>query len=524
MGRAAAFIGVLALAILIAAAFWPALGNGFVDYDDQDYLTGNQMVRQGLTWPGVVWAFTRFHAHNWHPLTWLSHMLDVQMFGLVPAGHHGVGMLLHAATAILFCLALEGMTGARWAPFLAASLWAVHPLRVESVVWVAERKDVLCAFLWMATILMYLRHLRRPSAGRAAAVATVFALALMAKPMAVTLPMALLLLDWWPLGRLGNAADLRRRVVEKIPLWTLAAASSAITLLAQRRVMTLNEVVSLPSRLANAFYSYGRYVGTTLRPSTMALVYPHLGWTLKWSRVAPVLLLLVIVSLVAWFGRERAPGALVGWAWYLVVLVPVIGVVQVGKQAMADRYTYLPAAGLAMAAVWGASALPGGKLARRYAAATAVVLVCLLIPMTRRQARHWQDDVSLFSYAVDRDSNDWVSRNLLGKALLNRSEIQGARVQFEEAVRLKPDFADALFNIGLVQQSQGEHPAALAAFLKVASLAPGDAEARFQAARELAAIGDFRNALGQVDEALRLDPDNPSFRSLRTEIAAVIPR
>ncbi len=524
MGRAATLLRCFALAALVAAAFSPAIGNEFVNYDDPFYLTGNPMVQEGLTLQGVRWAFSTFHAYNWHPLTWLSHMLDVELFGLDPAGHHGVGIMLHAAVTILFCLALGRMTGARWAPFLAAALWTVHPLRVESVAWAAERKDVLCALLWMATILTYLRHLRRPSAGRAAAVAAVFGLALMVKPMAVTLPLVLLLLDWWPLGRLENAADLRRRVVEKIPLLALAAVSSVITLLAQRQAMTLNEVVSLPSRLANASYSYGRYLGTTLRPSTMALVYPHLGWTLKWSQVAPALLLLVIVSLVAWFGRERAPGAMVGWAWYLVVLVPVIGLVQVGKQAMADRYTYLPSAGLAMAAVWGAAALASRRKTRQCLVLLALGVVCLMIPLTRRQTGYWRDSQTLFSYAVERDPNDWVSRNLLGSELLKRGDIRGAQVHLEEALRRKPDFSDALFNMGLVHQSQGEHTAALAAFLKVGSLDPKDVEARFQAARELAAVGDFRNALSMIDGALGIRPGDPSFRQLRKEILAAIPR
>ncbi len=524
MRQSATFLWCFALAALVAAAFGPAIGNDFVDYDDQLYLTENPMVRRGLTWEGAGWAFATFEADNWHPLTWLSHMLDVELFGLDPAGHHAVGILLHATVAVLFCLSLGLMTGSRWAPFLAAALWAVHPLRVESVAWAAERKDVLCALFWMAAILLYLRYLRHPAPGRKSAVAGFLALALLAKPMAVTFPLILLILDWWPLGRLKETADLRRLAIEKAPLLALSAASSAITLVAQRRVMGLNEVVPLLSRLGNSIVSYGRYLGTTLQPSAMALVYPHLGRSLRWPWILSAGMLLAGISLVSWLWRRRSPAFMAGWSWYLAALVPVIGLVQVGKQAMADRYTYLPSAGLAVAAVWSVAALPGGKEVRRSLGALAIGLVCLMVPLTRRQTDYWRNQLSLFSYAVDRDPNDWVSRNVLGSELLKRGDIRRAQVHFEEALRRKPDFSDALFNKGLAHQAMGEHSAALDAFLRVAALGRDDAEARFQAARELAAVGDYRNALSMIDGALGLHPGNPSFRQLREKILAAIPR
>ena len=355
------------LVLVTAVVFGRALGLPFVSIDDPEYVTANPALRDGLHVATVRWALTTGHAANWHPLTWLSHALDVELFGLAPAGPHAVNVALHCASALLLLLLLRRLTGSLWRSALAAGLFALHPLRVESVAWVSERKDVLSTALWLGTMLAWAGHVRAPSRRRLALAIGLYALGLMAKPMLVTLPFALLLLDAWPLRRLPARQPARDRdlVLEKWPLFALSAAASVVTFLVQRGVGAVRPLSAIPlaERLANGALAVWAYLGKWLWPVGLAVFYPLPERPVGLVPVAAALAGIALVSAAAWRWRARAPHLLVGWLWYLGTLVPVIGLVQVGHQAMADRYTYVPSIGLALAVVW---SLPDvGALGRR---------------------------------------------------------------------------------------------------------------------------------------------------------------
>ncbi len=339
----------LTLAAITFAVFGQTAGFGFVNYDDNDYVYDNPVVARGLTLKGIVWAFS-CHASNWHPLTWLSHELDCQLYGLNPSGHHLTNVLLHTATVIALFLVLRQMTGALWRSAFVAAVFAIHPLRVESVAWVAERKDVLSGLFFMLTIGAYVRYARRPwSPARYGLVVLLFALGLMCKPMLVTLPVVLLLLDYWPLQR-EESRKLSGLVLEKLPLLALSAASCVVTLLAQNGAIQSTELYSMPMRYANALVSGMVYLGQMVWPAGLAVFYPYPHNGLPAWEVALAGMLLAGLSAGAWGRRRKQPWLLVGWLWYLVMLLPVVGVIQVGGQAHADRYTYLPQIGIYVAA------------------------------------------------------------------------------------------------------------------------------------------------------------------------------
>lgn len=402
-----------ALALLTVLAFLPSLGNGYVILDDPLYVTSNPEVRQGITREGAVWALTANVANNWHPLTVLSHMLDVEVFGLPPAGHHLTSLLLHLAGVLLLFEALRRMTGAVHRSALVAALFAVHPTRVESVAWISERKDVLSGLFFMLALLAYLGWVRRPSAGRYLLVALALTLGLAAKPMLVTLPCVLLLLDFWPLGRRG----LGRLIREKIPLFALSAASCLVTLHYQKTSMAPLDVLPWDLRLANAAVSYATYLGKAFLPRNLAVLYPFPMEIPAWKTAGAVLLLAAVTALAVWRAR-KSPWLLVGWLWFLGTLVPVIGLVQVGRQAMADRYTYLPFIGLFLAVVWGLAELTERRGALRPVLGALAILVILgLVGMTRAQTRHWRDGVTLFRHALAATGDNPLARRGLAKAL-----------------------------------------------------------------------------------------------------------
>lgn len=405
-----------ALALLTVLAFLPSLGNGYVILDDPLYVTTNHEVRQGITRDGAAWALTANVANNWHPLTVLSHMLDVEVFGLPPAGHHLTSLLLHLAGVLLLFEALRRMTGAVYRSALVAALFAVHPTRVESVAWISERKDVLSGLFFMLALLAYLGWVRRPSAGRYLLVALAMALGLAAKPMLVTLPCVLLLLDFWPLGRRG----LGRLTLEKIPLFALSAASSLVTLHYQKTSMAPLDVLPWDLRLANAAVSYVAYLGKAFLPRNLAALYPFPMEIPAWKTAGALLLLAIVTAFAIWRAR-KSPWLLVGWLWFLGTLVPVIGLVQVGRQAMADRYTYLPFIGLFLAVVWGLAELM--ELVERRGAlrpvlgALAILAILGLAGMARAQTRHWRDSVTLFRHALAVTGDNPLARRGLAKAL-----------------------------------------------------------------------------------------------------------
>jgi Flp pilus assembly protein TadD len=534
-GRRHLFLAIAVLVLLTGAAFAPVAGNGFVLFDDSIYLTGNSVVKRGLTAQGLVLAFTRSHAANWHPLTWVSHMVDVELFGLDPRGHHLMSVTLHAAAAVLLLLALRLMTGSLAVAFAAAALFAVHPLRVESVAWAAERKDVLCALFWMATLLAWLRHLRRPSAGGNALAVFLFAAALMAKPMAVTLPVVLLLLDRWPLGRMrgsgsstGGIPDGRRPfsflVIEKAPLLALSAVSALITLRAQAADSAIVTLESVPAaaRAANAVVSVVTYLGATVFPRDLAVFYPG---TARGLLEVPVLAAAAAV-LAATFGavhlRNRRPWLLTGWLWLLVVLLPVLGLIQVGEQARADRYTYLATVGVGLAICWELAALAARRPRLLPAVrAGAVAAIGLLVFMTVRQVLVWRGPESLFRHALAVTVGNWKAAFGLGHALDLAGRPDEAERLYREAIRLRPGFAKAHFNLAQRLMETGREGEALVELRAAVAANPAGSVMRMTLALLLERAGRDEEAIGHLRENIRRSPRTPeAYNNLAALLAA----
>lgn len=497
----------LALAAVTLAVYAPVRGHEFVNYDDDEYVFRNSRVQEGLSASSVAWAFTAMDAANWHPLTWMSHMLDCQLFGLEPAGHHATSLVLHTANAVLLFLVLAALAGGVWRSALVAALFALHPLNVESVAWVAERKNVLCAFFWIPTLGAYGWYTRRPGPARYLAVLAGTALALLSKPMAVTLPFVLLLLDFWPLARMSRAS-FGRLLLEKLPLLLLAGLVSVVTFHAHREGGSLVAVEAiLPgARLANAVVSYVAYVGKLAWPARLAAFYPHPESSLPMALVAGAAALLLAATVAIFRRGRRAPYLVVGWSWYLGTLLPVIGIVQVGTQAMADRYAYVPAIGLFVALAWGAADLASRGPAARPVAVAAVAVLLALAARTRRQVPVWHDSRSLFASTVAAVPASWVGHYNLGNALAVEGRAAEAAAEFSETIRLRPRFARAHNNLGDALDALGRHEEAAAAYTQAIRVDPDLAEAHNNLGTALAALGRDEEGLAAFREAARLRP------------------
>ncbi|MBI4574884.1 MAG: tetratricopeptide repeat protein [Planctomycetes bacterium] len=491
--------------VLTLAVYAPVLGHPFIDLDDNAYVTENPQVRAGLGAASVRWALTTGHSANWHPLTWLTHMLDCQLFGTRAGAHHAVNLALHVAATGLLLGVLVRATGEPRPSAFVAAVFALHPMHVESVAWVAERKDVLSAALGFLTLLLYLDSVRRPTPCRRAAVGLALALGLMAKPMLVTLPFVMLLLDLWPLGRWrpGRRWALVR---EKWPLFALVAASSVVTYLVQQEAGAVKDMLPLRFRLANALVALSDYLRGTVWPVDLAPFYPHPG---SWpaGRVALGGGVLAAGTVVALAAARRAPWAFVGWFGFLGTLVPVIGLVQVGSQYMADRYTYLPYVPLALLPAWG-----GAAAARRWGAAR--VALAVLAPaavgamalQTARQVRLWKDSETLFGHALEVTRGNHIAHHVLGVVLYNRGDHVGALAHFEETLRLKPDYEKALHNAGNACSQLGRLPEALVYYRRAAALWPGNADTLYKLGETLARLDDHAEAMEWYDQATRADP------------------
>ncbi len=518
------------LVLATVVAYEQLYNNDFVDYDDDMYVTENPHVKTGITGESIRWAFTTGHAYNWHPLTWLSHMLDCQLFGSRPGWHHLTNLLLHIINTLLLFGVLKRMTGALWASGFVAAAFVLHPLHVESVAWIAERKDVLSTSFWLLTMAAYVWYVRRPGLGRYLLTVLCFALGLMAKPMLVTLPFVLLLLDYWPLGRFqfeqttkdskpqfrksaraGSQWQAFRRLVwEKVPFLALAAISSIVTFYVQRSGGTVVQtgMLSLDVRIANALLSYLRYIKKMIYPSRLAVFYPYHSLSLLLAIVCLVILVLVTVAVV-YLGRRRRYLP-VGWFWYVGTLVPVIGIVQVGSQSMADRYTYVPLIGLFIIIAWGASDI----LAKwRYqkivlAICSATVLTGLLI-FTRIQVRHWQDSVTLFEHTLAVTEGNSITHNHYGVFLLEQGRFEKALAQFNEALQISPGFHEARKNKGSALLDMGKFDEAIATFNKLLLAAPDWPDAHYWLGVAYARKGTYQQAVKPFKEALRLRRDWP---------------
>ncbi len=510
---AAPYAGIVVCAFLllaVALVFGQTLRHGFVNYDDEKYVCKNPQVDGGLTIEGIRWAFASRHASNWHPLTWLSHMLDCQLYGLAPWGHHLTSVLLHAATAILLFLVLRRMAGDLWPSTFVAVVFAVHPLRVESVAWVAERKDVLSGLFFLLTLGAYLGYVRHPfSLARYLAVAGLFALGLMAKPMLVTLPLVLLLLDYWPLRRMVlPSCPPWQLVVEKLPLLVLSAASCAATLWAQSEALAATDQVPLPWRIGNAAVSYVVYLGQSFWPAGLTVLYPHPGLALSaWKATAAILALGAICGIVVAL-RRRCPYLLVGWFWYLGMLLPVIGLVQVGLQARADRYTYLPQIGLCIAMAWGANHVTQSWPHRDLVCGIGAALtVTTLMACAWQQTTHWLNSETLWNRALACTTGNYTAHYNLGVALADQGRLDAAIQQYRAAVQAKPDYAEAHYNLGLILANRGQVDEAMEHYQAAADVAPDFSEAHNKLGIALVGRGRFDEAIAHYRAAIKAKPD-----------------
>jgi tetratricopeptide (TPR) repeat protein len=549
---------------LVLGVFSPALRNDFVNYDDPDYVTSNLRVQQGLTLANVSWAFHTNYAANWHPITWLSHMLDCTLYGQNPVGHHFTSIFFHALTTSLVFLLFWKMTGATGRSFVLAALFGLHPLRVESVAWICERKDVLAAFFGVITLWFYVLWSERRGAIYYGVALLGFALGLMSKSMLVTLPFVMLLLDYWPLTRAqksavsGRWSVISRLVIEKLPFFALAAAAGVITLLVQERVGAVKTITVYPmaARVGNAFVSYARYLGKFFVPVDLAAFYPHpVYWPLI-SVIAAACLLVALTTSAVCFRRTR-PWLFVGWLWFLGTAVPVIGLVQVGAQSMADRYTYIPSIGATMILVWGiadlAQAWKGGSAAPRtmvnqspqaqtlFLAALSILALIGCAILTQRQISVWHDSETLFRHAIAVTKKNTIAHMNLGVALLDRhqssealrelktavalaphydeahltlgtafektGDYRSAIDELDEAIRLNPKASKPYFEAGVVLEKMGHAPQAADLFRKAIEREPGFAAAHGNLGVALEQIGQIDPAIAEYSEALRLDPN-----------------
>ena len=511
---------VLALAVFLP--YVRTVEYDFISYDDTAFVTENAEVLRGLTGEGIAWAFTAFHSGNWVPMAWMSHMLDVSLFGLDAGWHHIVSVIFHTVATVLLFLALFRMTGGVWQSAFVAALFGLHPLHVESVAWIAERRDVLSGFFFMLTLLSYERYVRRGGTGRYLLVIGCFSLGLLSKQMLVTVPFVLLLLDYWPLGRtsLAAAADgsakeptpWGRLFREKAPMIALAVAASVLTFAAQKEggAMTLMERELLPfgARFANAMVSYAAYIGKTIWPSSLTIFYTHPGRTLPWWKVIGSAAVLLTVLIVALRQSRKCPFLVVGWLWYAGMLIPVIGLVQVGMQAMADRYTYLPLIGPFIMLAWSAEDMLSrtGAFRNKVMVLSAGAILVSLAALTTVQAGHWRDTITIFDHAVSVAPDNWVAHRKLGNALADKGLTNEAIAQYRESIRAQPKNSLAHLNLGVELARQGKYEEAIEHYREALRIRPDLAEAYNNLGNALAVTGRRGEAIEQYREALRLRP------------------
>lgn len=516
-------IVIILLITVTAAVYWQVRDHEYVYYDDRDYVVENRHVQSGLTMKGLRWAFTSTYASNWHPLTWLSHMADWQAFEDAPAGPHLVNLALHILNSVLLLLLLHRMTGGFWQSAFVAALFALHPLHVESVAWVAERKDVLSTLFFMFTLLSYARYAEQPNASRYLATLLCFLLGLMAKPMLVTLPFVLLLLDLWPLKRLdlssfrwgGGQSQGRllvRLVLEKTPFFLFALLSSIVTLIAQRSAMASIDHLPLADRIGNAMISYAGYIMKMVWPSNLSVFYPLTLEYEPWRLAGAVVLLIAVSVWAVWQSRKR-PYLLVGWMWYVGTLVPVIGIVQVGSQAMADRYTYIPLIGIFLMATWTLSdAISRWPRFRTAAAVSGVLLLTVFSGLTWAQAGYWKDSYTLFSRCASLSKDNYVAEHALGMALAKLGRDDDAAAHILTAIRLHPNDARAYNDLGLLLARRGDRDGALQQFFEAVRIAPDNLDFRYELGVALVDAGRLDEAIKQYFVVLRDEPDHEKAR------------
>jgi len=522
------------LASTTLAAFWQVRHNGFISFDDPWYILDNSYVKGGLTGEGVVWAFTKVHAHNWHPLTWLSHMLDCELFGLNPFWHHLVSLSFHVANTLLLFGVLKRMTAAVWQSAFVAAAFALHPLHVESVAWVSERKDVLSTFFWILTMWAYAYYVKRPAVKRYLLILLLFALGLMAKQMLVTLPFVLLLLDYWPLERIMLKeqssysstcpvvpVSIRRCILEKLPLLVLSGIASVTVYLIQLHSGTVKSFVEYPlvCRIGNALVSYTAYIGKMFWPVGLSIFYPHPLRNLPaWQVAGSALLLVCVTAAVIWKLRQW-PYLAVGWLWYLGTLVPVIGLVQVGLHALADRYTYMTLTGLFIIIAWGIPDILAQLRYRRVIfSLSGIVLLSVLGVVTGRQTGHWRNNITLYTRSIAVVRGNWWAHVRLGMALHGQNKLSEGVNHYTEALRFNPDFADAHINLGTALLQQRKLEEAVTHFTEVLRIKPELVNVHGILARTLAHQGKLDEA---VEHYTKFIQSKPNWPGVHNELAAI---
>ena len=508
-----AIIISLLLCIATTIPYSQARYFSFVNYDDPDYVTENPHVQSGLTPHSIAWSFNVGYAANWHPLTWLSHMLDCTMFGMDPGAHHMTNLLFHILNTLLLFFTLMAMTGAPWKSGFVAGLFALHPMHVESVAWIAERKDVLSTFFWMLTMGAYLRYVKRSTRGRYLLVMLCFTLGLMAKPMLVTLPLVLLLLDFWPLQRhlhLPINIFLRRSIIEKTPLLLLSVASCIITLVAQQKSGAVASVALFPLglRLSNAICSYGIYTWKMVTPVHLTVFYPSLT-AIAWPTFLFSLFYLIAMTALAFKTARKLPFITVGWMWYIITLFPVIGILQVGSQSMADRYSYVPFIGLFILVSWGVAAIASKwRSGRSILATTEIAVLLFMTAMTWKQLHYWKDSGTLFNHALAVSDKNFVAHNNLGLFLKENGKTDEAIAHFAEALRIDNNDKNAHNNLGNSLMELGEVDHAIVQYREALRIKPGYAEARNNLGIAYARLGRLDEAIDQFTKVLLLNSDN----------------
>ncbi|MGD0821865.1 MAG: tetratricopeptide repeat protein [Desulfomonilia bacterium] len=521
---------VIIIAACVFTAYWQVNGFNFVNFDDPVYITTNKDIRHGLTLDGLEFAFTCVYASNWHPLTWISHMLDVEMFGLNPGMHHLTNVFLHILNSILLFLVFERMTGAIWRSAAVAALFALHPIHVESVAWISERKDVLSTFFWMLTMLAYHWYVMNKTISRYLLVALLFGLGLMAKPMLVTLPFVLLLLDFWPLRRnelafrliatdskheqniwshinLHGALPL---ILEKIPLIIMAIIAGSETFYAQWVGGAVNSLgqVHLAMRVQNAITSYVAYLWKMIWPMHLSVFYPY-PWHFNIAVVASCLIFLTVVTFTVLIVGKKMPYLATGWLWYLGTLVPVIGIIKVGSQAMADRYTYIPLIGIFVMVVWGLRDIfyrwSYGKVAL---GSLALIILALLTWATSIQVATWKNSEILFSHALAVTGDNYLAHDNLGVALFDRGDVDGAIKHYRESIRLRKNYVNAQCNLGVALAKKKQYAEAFTHYRECLRIKPGYSEAYYNMGVALADLGRKDEAVKQYTEVLKNYPQH----------------
>ncbi|MBT3923624.1 MAG: tetratricopeptide repeat protein [Nitrospina sp.] len=530
----------ISLVIATLAVYLQILDHGFIYFDDIEYITQNWHIKAGFTPESITWAFTSHHAANWHPITWFSHMLDYQLYGSTPKGHLLTNLGIHIASVLLLFIVFLRMTGALWQSGFVAALFALHPLNVESIAWISERKNVLSTFFWLLTLWAYIRYTEKPTIGKYGWVALFLALGLMSKPMLVTLPFVLLLLDYWPLNRwkpenqkenlhgeqTGSQASFSRLIQEKIPLFVLTIGSIITTFMVQKLGGAVKSVEAFPvqERIVNAFVSYLSYLQKMVWPSGLSIFYPHPENALPvWKGLLSALLLLFLTLWVIRKARSK-PYVGVGWFWYLGTLIPVIGLVQVGAQAMADRYAYVPLIGIFIIIAWG---LPDLLNKWRYKKKTPIIFAGLLIPLmvvTWMQVGHWKDGVTLWKHAIKVQSNIYPefarAYNNLGFALKREGRFADAITQYKTAIKINPEFSKPYNNLGNVLRKVNESDEAIVYFKEAIRVKPDNSLAYINLGSAMLYKGEMEEAITHFRKAIKISPDNAlAYSNLGTTLA-----